>query len=205
MKKVFYVSDTHFDSRRMHEFDFMNNEDVPKFADYLERNQVIIDNWNDIVTNNDIVWFLGDFASANKERTKELLLELNGEKHVLLGNHDKHFFYDFVRDKSLKVKSVQDGIKMFYDNNRPVVLSHYPILCWDKQHKGAYHVYGHTHSTVEDKIFQEAGRMLVMKTGMNSFRALNAGVMCNDYKPCTLDELCVTNNLPKKWEDCGRF
>ena len=54
-------------------------------------NKTLIKNWNNIVRDKDIVYFLGDFVlSKNKaKKAKELMELLNGEIIFIKGNHDK--------------------------------------------------------------------------------------------------------------------
>jgi calcineurin-like phosphoesterase family protein len=56
-----------------------------------EMNEGMIENWNKVVTNDDIVYILGDFSLSPK--AVELILpRLNGkEKILILGNHDAPF------------------------------------------------------------------------------------------------------------------
>ena len=67
-------------------------------------------------------------------------------------------------------------------------MCHYPIISWNKKHFGAYHVYGHVHSKVNEET------MFMMKQE----RAFNAGCMINNFEPCTLDELERNNRLFKE-------
>ena len=89
--KTWFISDTHF-----------NHENIIKycdrpFASKEEMNQELIKRWNNTVSKNDIVWFLGDFALGGREECKSLLAQLNGEIRMIRGNHDHFpdsFFYD---------------------------------------------------------------------------------------------------------------
>lgn len=81
--KVWFIGDTHFDHEKVIEYD------QRPFKTVEEMNQKIISNWKAKVAENDIVYHLGDFAFAPKERQKELLSQLPGRKMLVLGNHDK--------------------------------------------------------------------------------------------------------------------
>ena len=54
--------------------------------------KALIENWNSVVGKNDIVFDLGDFAFAPNWRWKEILSQLNGKHHLILGNHEINKF-----------------------------------------------------------------------------------------------------------------
>ena len=99
-------------------------------------------------------------------------------------------------------KEVQDA---FDGNNYTLILSHYPILFWNGQHKGWIHLYGHLHNTDEEKIFRESLQRLNQyfdgktKKGYKDCpeaKAFNVGAMMPgmDYIPRTLKEILEFNN-----------
>ena len=89
-KKVYVISDHHFDHKniithtRNNIFDSNNLDDsVNKMNDY------IITNHNEVVGDDDIVIFLGDFSfKKGFDRLSELISKLNGHKFLVMGNHD---------------------------------------------------------------------------------------------------------------------
>lgn len=81
MTRTWYTSDLHFWHRRVAE--------IRGFASYAEHDAAIIRNWNARVRPDDIVWVLGDvhMLSGGLHRVGEL----NGVKHLVIGNHDSVF------------------------------------------------------------------------------------------------------------------
>lgn len=84
--KIFVTSDTHF-----------NHTNIIKYCNRLftsveEMNTCLIKNWNDTVTDDDIVIFCGDFcfarSSEKNETTIHLTSLLKGHKIIIKGNHD---------------------------------------------------------------------------------------------------------------------
>lgn len=57
------------------------------FSTVEEHDNLIIDNWNKIITKNDTVWILGDIT-MEKDLYEQYLPKLKGMKNVILGNHD---------------------------------------------------------------------------------------------------------------------
>ena len=82
-RKVFVISDTHF----LH-------ENIVKYTGRPENHtELIIDNWNRVVSDDDLVFHLGDFSAGVKGRTDELseiANSLKGEKILIRGNHDHY-------------------------------------------------------------------------------------------------------------------
>ena len=161
----------------------------------------------------DILYVLGDVVDRGKNPVKTLLkmMEMpnvipiagNHEQMMLecmsvliKGNHDdvsdmryKNVFEEIYDYKEITDYADQDAYKL--------VLSHYPILMWNGQHRGTIHLYGHTHNTYENEFYQECLRKLNMEMLMRSekcydiSRAYNVGCMMPymNYEPRTLKEI----------------
>lgn len=80
--KVFIISDTHFGHSRI--IQYCNRP----FASVEEMDETMIKNWNETVTNNDVVLHLGDFGLGKKEYIASIVKRLNGKKILVMGNHD---------------------------------------------------------------------------------------------------------------------
>lgn len=72
--------------------------------------------WNHVVSNNDIVYLVGDFALCGKSKMIEIGQQLNGKKHLILGNHDSAS-YNTYREA---------GFSMIYD--KPIILDNFYII-----------------------------------------------------------------------------
>lgn len=141
----------------------------------LEHDQSLINNWNSVVKKNDLIYILGDLSYYNGTGTNELLEKLNGDKVLILGNHDHIFLEDKKFDKSL-FKEIHQYKELKYKKN-VIILFHFPIQVWNKQHKGTIHLYGHIHS---NKTTSHPMKYEIP----NSY---NVGVDVNNYKPVRLD------------------
>jgi|SRR6476620_5889714 len=136
---LFFTSDTHFGHNNI--IKYSNRP----FKSTEEMDEAIIRNWNGVVKPNDEIWHLGDFAFATGNRIESILKRLNGRKHFIWGNHDQ----TFKKEKNLLsyFESVRDYKEINY-NNQKIVLIHYPLLTWNKGHRGAWHLHGHCHGSV---------------------------------------------------------
>lgn len=83
-QKVFLIADTHFSHRNI-----ITYENRP-FKDTDEMDEYMIKKWNETVSENDLVFHLGDVCICGAKKAEEMLLRLNGRKILILGNHD-HF------------------------------------------------------------------------------------------------------------------
>lgn len=139
-RKYFVTSDLHFYHKNILNF----CKDTRPFESVEDMNKALVEEWNSIVQEGDVVFHLGDFSFAGKDKTELILNQLKGTIIFILGNHDKTLrtqlnglnTYDYLE---LRV----DGVK--------VVMSHYPLSCWNQQHRGSVHLYGHCHGSYKQK------------------------------------------------------
>lgn len=146
---IYFISDTHFGHKGSLNWP---NGHARNFKDVEEMNQYIIDKWNSIVTDEDEVYFLGDFAyKCNMNKALSIFYQLNGKKHLIRGNHDKKLADKF---NNHEWESISDIKRIDYtkDNgcNQMIILCHYPIHSWDGKFRGSIHLHGHTHLDIPD-------------------------------------------------------
>lgn len=191
----YYISDMHFFHKNVTKEG--NNFDNRSFNSLAEMHQYMKEKWNSKITNGDTVYILGDIAMrGTNEELIALVAQLKGRKVLIKGNHDdvsdmryKNIFEEIYDYKEITDYVNQDAYKL--------VLSHYPILMWNGQHRGTIHLYGHTHNTYENEFYQECLRKLNMEMLMRSekcydiARAYNVGCMMPymNYEPRTLKEI----------------
>lgn len=163
---LWFTSDTHFGHAAI-----IKHCKRP-WIDSMSMDADLIKIWNKLISPDDVVYHLGDFSCNRKDwrEDEDILSQLNGEKHLILGNHDN---YDnakkcsWVRvydDLTLKLQHNDQYIKM--------ILTHFPLREWDSFYYGAYHLYGHVHNTMPDYC-----------------RSMDVGIDTNQYMPYTLDQV----------------
>lgn len=184
---IFFTSDLHLGHKNVITSCGRN------FTDVEEMNAVLIGNWNRKVTQEDEVYILGDFSYRSGVHVGTYLEQLNGQKHLLIGNHDIKWLKN-VEDPSVYFESVaQMGtINM---ENKLITLTHYPMLEWnrsryarDQETSTSWLIHGHIHNNRDTATFEYIREHLPC--------ALNAGADVNNYEPVTFEELLENNN---KW------
>ena len=86
MSDIWLISDTHFNHRNILTFnDDEGNPIRPGFANVNEMDEYMIDRWNSVVKDGDIVYHLGDVYFGE---LGQLLNRCHGRKRLILGNHD---------------------------------------------------------------------------------------------------------------------
>jgi len=187
-----YIADLHF----FHE-NLNDSMDCRGFASAAEMNEYMIRQWNSKVRKNDEVVILGDFSVGKAEDTKKVLDRLNGRLYFISGNHD-YFLHDRSFDTS-RFCWVKPYAEM-HDNGRKVILSHYPIFCYNGQYRRTkkgdartYMLYGHVHDTVDEQLIRRS-QQITRETdradgdGKIDCNMLNCFCKYSDYVPWTLDE-----------------
>lgn len=181
----YYISDPHFFHKNI--VGVGKNFDKRPYETLEEMHNDMKNKWNTVVTNADHVYITGDMLWKNTEEGIDLVRSLNGNKHLIVGNHDslhnakfKKLFEEIVPYKELK--DTVDG--KTYD----LILSHYPIAFWNKMHYGSVHLYGHVHNSREETIYQDFIKKLNNEYAFNC-KAYNVGCMHWDYTPVTLEQI----------------
>lgn len=192
----YYISDLHFFHSNLNE-----RMDKRGFASGEAMNEYMIRQWNDRVRKNDEVVILGDLSMGKAQETNEIIHRLKGKLYLITGNHD-HYLSKKEFDISRFVWIRPYG--EIHDNNRRVILSHYPIFCYNGQYlrdkKGnprTYMLYGHAHNTFDEilinRFILETRKCVREVRGSGEPVAIpcnmiNCFCMFSDYVPLTLDE-----------------
>lgn len=174
-----YISDWHYSHKNILALDNR------PFKTVEEMNAELIKRWNGAVKPGDSVYVLGDMFWRSGEEAVNVLKQLNGQKFLVKGNHDR---FDSSSFKQCFVK-INEYMEVD-DNGRKVVLCHYPIPCFKNHFYGWYHLYGHVHNSFEHNMMMY-NRYLMRELYDKQCEMYNVGAMMPwmNYTPRTLDEI----------------
>lgn len=134
---IFVTSDTHFfDEHMLGITDFA----IRPFASADAMNEAIIEAWNKVVSPTDTVYHLGDIAvhfirpeKKSHQDVFEVLQQLNGNLHLVKGNHDQRSLFKYLAKHNYQVNNKPKfnfydvGALIKYDH-RQYYLTHYPLM-----------------------------------------------------------------------------
>ena len=202
----YYISDLHFYHRNL-----IDRMDKRGFDSVESMNEYMISQWNSRVRKNDEVVILGDLGYMDGKTANQLLKRLNGKKFLIRGNHDRYFLEDKEFDQN-QFEWVKDYAEL-NDNKRVVVLSHYPIMCYNGQYRKdpegnprRYMLYGHVHNTKDEAIINRFIHEMCdewheRRDGTYEYipcNMINCFCMFSDYVPLTLDEWIVLDRARRE-------
>lgn len=166
--KTFIISDTHFGDP-----DIIRYENRP-FENVEKMNLAILENWNAVIGEDDVVYHLGDLGK-DIESLQKLCPILNGHKILIRGNHDR-YDADYYH--------LRLGFEAVYDHpiilNDFIFLSHEPLYV--NKNMPYANIFGHVHQSVQ---YQHKGKQFYC-----------ACVEVNEYKPRSLAEIMVEMHSP---------
>ena len=171
MNHRFVVADTHFGHKNI-----INYENRP-FGSVDEMDQALIERWNQTVrTREDKVFVLGDFSFHSKDKTKQILSQLNGRKALIMGNHD--------RGRSIKWWREVGFLEVYrypiiYND---IIMSHEPMKPY-KSNSYLY-LYGHVHGNKQYQTFYKSSICVSIERW--------------DYKPVKINSLLFSNRLRRR-------
>lgn len=123
----FFTSDTHFGHKNIIKYCDRPFKDVPHM------NEQLVERWNAVVSNDDWVFHLGDVALGPWTEWDGLLTRLNGNKVLVIGNHDRIFKGEseknqvrFMPEYEKWFDIITDRAQVELANGVEAELSHFP-------------------------------------------------------------------------------
>jgi len=178
----FFIADIHFGHQNALAFDNR------PFKTIEEHDETVVKNWNQVVGMDDEVFILGDISWRNATETIRLVKSLNGIKHLIVGNHDKKLLKN--RELQSLFVEIADYKELALPGSKGVILSHYPMPCFNHHYYGWYHFYGHVHSSFEWNMMERV-KYEMQALYDKPCLMFNCGVMMDymNYTPRTLEEI----------------
>ena len=178
---IFFTSDNHWSHKNILEFCKRPFEDVE------EMNRKMVENWNNKVPKDGIVYHLGDFCWGGYQLWKSIREQLNGEIILIKGNH---CLKNLTPTAHELFKHVTFQMRIEIEGRR-IWLNHFPFLCYSGTYRDfnglEWSLNGHVHlSNVKER-----------NTGRDCERCFNymfptqydVGVDFNDFTPISWNEV----------------
>ena len=193
MTKTWVISDTHFGHVGVTKFLREDGSKLRSFESVEEMDEVMVENWNNVVSDKDRVYHLGDVVI--NRRALQTLSRLKGRKVLIKGNHDIFRLEDYLPYfddiRAYVVKQV---------NGKRVIMSHIPI------HPGSMgrwrlNIHGHLHNnfvtkdyingsdTPKDETYDPLNETVQDKT------YYNVSVERTNFRPILLDDILKERGL----------
>lgn len=154
-ENIWFISDTHFGHSNVIKYSgrpFVNANDM---------DTQLIDNYNNNVGQNDLTIWGGDVAFMGTTKTNAILDQLNGDKILVVGNHDM----DNKKVKKMNFKETH----LTYVLAPNIVITHYPLTVCPPN---VFNVHGHVHNV-----------------SVASIQHVNICVEITDYAPIHMSRL----------------
>ena len=178
-----YIADLHFFHENIIWFDSRPYKTIEEMTEKL------IENWNGAVNKCDHVYVLGDmFWNNSHNKAIEVMKRLNGNVHLIKGNHDRITSSEFKKCfvEIVDYKKINDFVHRVQTS---VVLSHYYMPFYDGHwHKGIL-LHGHTHVSKEAEYERWTTKEMIKKGFPEKIYNVGCMYPYMDYTPRTLDEI----------------
>lgn len=181
----YYISDLH-----LGHYNIIKMCNRP-FETVEEMQEKITENWNNIVTNDDHVYILGDLFYRFGGNMETFLKSLHGHKHLIIGNHDGRLL------KNKRVCNNFESVDYYKEvddiiDGRPVqvIMCHYPMVEWNGFFRNTIHLFGHIHNNTTNETYN------IVKKLKNAY---NVGADILNFTPCTLSQVRKMNE--KFWKE----
>lgn len=184
--KIWFTADPHFFHKNIIKY-------VGRpFKNIEEMNETLLTNWNKLVKKDDLIFVLGDFCLGSTKDCGNVLSKLNGNKVLIIGNHEKSVLKsvvnrDFFNGGIYERLEIRVNDKEVSDEFQDLILDHYTMTTWNKSHRGAWQLFGHVHGLLDNNLNLSPNQM-------------DVGVDSHDYSPISYDrvkEIITQRNLRK--------
>ena len=206
-QNIWFTADLHIGHKNIlkHQPNRITHMNLASENDIEKHDKWLINYWNRTVKRNDIVYICGDFIMGNKQFTEKVLKQLVGNKHLILGNHDRNwidlnrYFQSVSFIKELKFKPENYP---FLKETFELTLQHYAMLIWDKKHYGSCQVMGHSHGSLDK--YNESQNDLRVDVGFDSklanFQFVSLEKLYNYFKEKTNGQPFLDYAIEKRKE-----
>ena len=111
-----------------------------------EMDAALVANWNARIGHGDLVVVAGDFVMDSR-RVCEYVEQLQGEIIYVLGDHGVVLP---GKKGSECFRSVHHTLHLSMPDDYPdIIVNHWAMRRWPKMHHGSWHLFGHSHGTME--------------------------------------------------------
>lgn len=163
MTNIFLISDTHFGHKNICLFNAPDGGPLRPWNEPDEMDEAMIERWNKVVRPKDVVYHLGDVVI--NRRCLSTVSKLNGDKRLVLGNHDIFDHGDYL-----------PYFKRLHGSHKldDLLLTHIPVHEDSIAHWVKCNVHGHIHAS-----------------DIHNPKYFNVSVEMIDYTPISLEDLKV--------------
>lgn len=182
---IFFTSDLHFGHANIIEYC-----DRP-FSGVTEMNEALIENWNNTVSDTDLVYVLGDVCMGKIADTLPLVSRLNGNKRLVPGNHDRCWPGNGSKHEQWISKYQEVGLpitkeKFVVIDGYFFFINHFPYegdsheedryVEWRPIDQGSWLLCGHVHNA-----WVHRGRQINVGTDVWNYRPVSANALIDFY------------------------
>ncbi len=174
---IYFIADTHF-----------NHENIIKycsrpFKNKEEMNERLIKEWNQVISDDDIVYHLGDLILGERTEWENILSKLNGKKYIIRGNHDnaktseyEKYGFDVLVDVPIELEEYK------------LILSHVPLP--DEMIKEGYvNVHGHIHKKKLNDVNERIGVPEYPSELYSEDKHICVSVDVTEFKPVSINKV----------------
>jgi calcineurin-like phosphoesterase family protein len=180
--KTFFTADLHLYDK--------NIAGYRGFKSVQEYHDLLLMNWNAIVSDNDLVYIIGDLSIENGIMASQLLtLNYNGNKILIPGNHDDMntiiSFYQTPKHDVMMYPSISIEDKKY-------LISHVPVHPNELDTFGyTGNIHGHNHKPMPEDGYNPAWPSPTAPDRPGKFEMCyyNVNVEARNYKPVPLEQI----------------
>ena len=183
----YYIGDLHFGHQNIIKFDKRPYELVEDMDDDL------IYQWNKVINKDDDVYILGDMSWHGPTETENILKQLKGNKHLVIGNHDHIWLSDATKAYFETIEHIIKINDHIDSDTYKVIMTHYPVpLITGHRKSKTFLLYAHVHNSEEWELAELMYDLAAAKAGSKADH-FNVGCMMPyvDYTPRTLKEIVL--------------
>jgi len=155
---LFFTADTHIGHANIIKYCHRPFENVH------EMDERLITEWNGVVSNDDVIFHLGDFAWKNTRRAARILTRLDGMKFLCRGTHDGR-----ILKLATYFEDIRDSFLIRVNKGQFIFMSHCHQEIWPEMNCESWHLFGHSHGKL-NTYAEQHGKLLDVGVDSHNFR-----------------------------------